>query len=93
MSERVNEVINTDDTSLFIKTVEEIEKEKSHYGFLQTKVGKLRITWKRLNKMKKRIVSFSWPSDGVFEEWKNKYAIQEEEVPQHLEDAATEKQT
>lgn len=35
LSKRVNEIINTDDTSLFVKTIEEIEKVKSHYSFIE----------------------------------------------------------
>lgn len=90
LSQWINEVINTDDTSLFIRTIEEIEKMKSHYGFLETEVKQLRNTWKRLNKLKKKIVNFSWLGDDVFQEWKNKYAVQEEEVQEQLEDVAAE---
>lgn len=42
LSERVNGIINTNDTSLFVKTIEEIEKTKSHYGFLELEVKKIR---------------------------------------------------
>lgn len=73
LSQRVNEIINTNDTSLFVKTIEEIEKVKSHNGFIETEIGQLRVTWKRLEGMKKNIVSFSWPSDDMFQEWKDKY--------------------
>uniref|UniRef100_UPI00215B3EC6 hypothetical protein n=1 Tax=Escherichia coli TaxID=562 RepID=UPI00215B3EC6 len=66
LSLRVNEIINTDDTSLFVQTIEEIEKVKSHYGFIETEIGQLRVTWKRLEEMKQKVVSFAWPSDDVF---------------------------
>lgn len=86
MSLRVNEIINTNDTTLFVKTIEEIEKIKSHYGFLESEVKKVRNSWKRLAKLKGKIVSFSWFADDVFQEWTRKYAVQEVEVQ---EDVAT----
>lgn len=65
---------------LFIQTIEEIEKIKSHFGFLEAEVKQLRNTCKRLNKLKKKVVSFSWPSDDTFKEWKDKYVMQEAEA-------------
>lgn len=70
MSQRINNIINADDTSLFIQTIEKIEKMKSHYGFWEKEVKQLKKTWKDLDKLKKKIVSFSWPSDDTFKNGK-----------------------
>lgn len=90
LSLRVNEIINKDDTSLFVKTIEEIEKIKSHYGFLESEVRKIRNSWKRLLKLKKKIIGYSWPIDDVFQEWSKKYTVQEEDALEQLQEVATE---
>lgn len=38
LSQRINKIINIDDTSLFIQTIEDIDKIKSHFGFLEKEV-------------------------------------------------------
>lgn len=87
LSFRVNEIVNKDDTSLFVKIIEEIEKIKSHYDFLESEVRKIRNSWKRLLKLEKKIVGYSWPTDDVFQEWTKRYEVQEEDAPEQLEDA------
>lgn len=42
LSARVKGIIDLDDTSFFVVTIYEIEKIKSHYGFLNSEVNKLR---------------------------------------------------
>lgn len=42
--------------------------------------------------MKKKISNFSWPNDDVFQEWKDKYVEQKEEIPKQLEDVAAGQQ-
>lgn len=86
LSQRINEIINSDDRSLFIQIIEEIEKIKSHFGFLEKEVKKLKNTWKRLNKLKKKIVSFSWPSDDTFIEWEDKYVMKGAEAQKESTD-------
>lgn len=39
---------------------------KSHYGFIEIEIGHVRVTWKRLEDMKQKIASFTWPSDDVY---------------------------
>lgn len=46
LSLRINQIISTEDTSLFVQIIEEIEKVKSHYGFIEIEIGHVRATWK-----------------------------------------------
>lgn len=80
LSLRINQIISTDDTSLFVQTIEEIEKVKSHYGFIEIEIGHIRVTWKWLEDMKQKVASFTWPSDDVYQEWIDNYTGQKEDA-------------
>lgn len=92
LSLRINQIISTDDTSLFVQTIEKIEKVKSHYGFIETEIGHVRVTWKQLEDMKQKIASFTWSSDDVYQEWKDKYMGQKEDAREQLQEVAAEQQ-
>lgn len=89
LSLRRKGIISSEDASIFIKTIKEIEKIKSHYGFLNSEVKKMRNSWKRLAKTKEKVINFSWPTNEVYQEWTSKYAVLDVE---QLEDVATEQQ-
>lgn len=39
---RIKGIVDLDDASFFVMTIQEIEKIKSHYGFLNSEVNKIR---------------------------------------------------
>lgn len=84
LSERVKGIIDFDDTSFFVITIQEIEKIKSHYSFLNSEVNKLRNSWKRLTKNKDDVINFSWPIEETYNEWEVKYSTHD---PEQLESA------
>lgn len=89
LCQRINNIINMDDTSLFIQTIEEIEKIKSHFGFLEKEVKQLTKSWKSWNKLKKKIIKFSWLDDDTFKIWETKYILKETEAEEGPTDAPT----
>lgn len=59
LSARIKVIVDLDDASFFVVTIQEIEKIKSHYGFLNSKVNKMRNSWKRLTKAKAKVINFA----------------------------------
>lgn len=79
LSARIKGIVDLDDASFFVVTIQEIEKIKAHYSFLNSEVNKMRNSWKRLTKAKTKVINFSWPTDDVYNEWTTKYATHDPE--------------